>query len=216
MAPETVATERAVRRGLSPARTPLVVLVLRLLAYGDAPTGADGPLTGDQLQYLAWVRDAGSHGLASNLFELRPSAHVFAHPLFTPSGLVWRLGVPLEVAYWIWKPVAVVALFAGARALAARLLPGDCPAQAAAVALALFSFTPIAALVGWAELGSAAGREHLVSTAWELFGAGSLWGYMPTAIAIGLMPAVVLTAERALDSGRRAPGRGAGWYAAWA
>src|SRR5215207_4678055 len=109
MAPETVATERAVGRGLSPARTllvalalwavaPLVVLVVRLLAYGDVPTGADGPLAADQLQYLAWVRDAGSHGLASNLFELRPSAHVFAHPLFTPSGLVWRLGVPLEVA----------------------------------------------------------------------------------------------------------------------
>jgi hypothetical protein len=38
---------------------------------------------------------------------------------------------------------------------------------------------------------------------------------MPTAIAIGLMPAVVLAAERALDPGRRAPGRGAGWYAAW-
>ena len=103
----------------------------------------------------------------------------------SPSGLLWRLGVPLEVAYWIWKPVAVATLFAGALALAARLLPGERLAQAAAVALALFSFTPIAALVGWAELGSAAGQEHVVSTTWELFGAGSLWGYMPTAIAIG-------------------------------
>jgi hypothetical protein len=197
------------------AVAPVVVVVVRLLAYGDVPTGADGPLAGDQLQYLAWVRDAGSHGLASNLFELRPSAHAFAHPMFTPSGLLWRLGVPLAVAYWIWKPVAVAVLFAGAVALAARLLPGERLTQGAAVALALFSFTPIAAVVGWAELGSAAGREDLVSSAWELFAAGSLWGYMPTAIAIGLMPAVVLSAERALDPRRRAAGRGGRWYAAW-
>ena len=59
------------------AMAPVIVVVIRLLAYGDVPTGADGPLAGDQLQYLAWVRDAGSHGLASNLFELRPSAHAF-------------------------------------------------------------------------------------------------------------------------------------------
>ena len=227
MATETVATERAMRRGLNPAWTllvalalwaagPLVVVLVRLVAYGDVPTGADGPLTGDQLQYLAWVRDAGSHGLASNLFELRPSAHVFAHPIFTLSGVLRWLGVPVAVAYWVWKPLAVGVLFAGAAALAARLLPGERRAQAAAVALALFSFTPIAALAGWAELGSAAGREDLIPSAWELFAAGSLWGYMPTAIAVGLMPAVVLAVERALDPARRAAGRGARWYAAWA
>jgi hypothetical protein len=226
MAPDTAATERAMRRGLSPAAAllfalalwaiaPIVVVIVRLLAYGDVPTGADGPLSGDQLQYLAWVRDAGSHGLASNLFELRPSAHAFVHPMFTVSGLGRWLGVPLVLAYWVWKPIAVGVLFAGTAALAARLLPGERLAQAAVIALALFSFTPIAALVGWAELGSAAGREDLIPSAWELFAAGSLWGYLPTSIAIGLMPAVVLTAERALCPERRGAGRGGGWYAAW-
>ena len=137
---------------------------------------------------------------------------MFAHPVFTLSGALRWLGVPVAVAYWVWKPVAVGVLFAGAAALAGRLLPGERRAQAAAVALALFSFTPIAALAGWAELGSAAGREDLIPSAWELFAAGSLWGYMPTAIAVGLMPAVVLAVERALDPARRAArtGRPAG------
>ena len=193
MAPETDATERAVRRGGSLvaallaalalwAVVPVVFAVVRLVAYGDAPTGADGPLSGDQLQYLAWVRDAGSHGLASNLFCA--PAPMSSRIRCSPSGLLWRLGVPLEVAYWIWKPVAVATLFAGAlgwRAPAARRAPGAGRGGRARPVL-VYADRGAGRL---AELGSAAGQEHVVSTTWELFGAGSLWGYMPTAIAIG-------------------------------
>jgi len=92
------------------AFAPVVVLVVESLRHGYTLTGADGPIPGDQLQYLAWVRDAGEHGLAANLFELRPSGHVFVHPMFTPSGLANRLGLPIPVAYWLWKPVAALAL----------------------------------------------------------------------------------------------------------
>ena len=119
--------------------------------------------------------------------------------------------MPLEVAYWIWKPVAVATLFAGA--LAARLLPGERLAQAAAVALALFSFTPIAALVGWPS--------------WARLPDKSTWCPPPGAVRRRL--AVGLYAHRDRDRlmpasaggragarpGRQAPGRGAGWYAAW-
>jgi hypothetical protein len=180
------------------AFAPVVVLVAESLRHGYTLTGADGPIPGDQLQYLAWVRDAGRHGLAANLFELRPSGHVFLHPLFTPSGLANRLGLPIPVAYWLWKPVAALALAAGALVWAKRLLPGRASAQAAAAALALFSFSPLSAIVLWGDVGSGTTRAHIYTSAGEVFAAGELWGYAQTAIAIGLMPVVVLLVERAL------------------
>ena len=180
------------------AFAPVVVLVVESLRHGYTLTGADGPIPGDQLQYLAWVRDAGEHGLAANLFELRPSGHVFVHPMFTPSGLANRLGLPIPVAYWLWKPVAALALAAGALVWVKRLLPGRPGAQAGAASLALFSFSPLSASVLWGDVGSATTRSHIYTSAGELFAAGELWGYAQTAIAIGLMPAVLLLVERAL------------------
>jgi hypothetical protein len=79
-----------------------------------------------------------------------------------------------------------------------RLLPGRTGAQAAAAVLALFSFSPLSAIVLWGELGSSTARSHIYTSAGELFAAGELWGYAQTAIAIGLMPAVVLLVETAL------------------
>ena len=180
------------------AFAPVVVLVVQSLRHGYTLTGADGPIPSDQLQYLAWVRDAGEHGLAANLFELRPSGHVFAHPLFTPSGLASRVGLPIPLAYWLWKPVAALVLGGGALIWVRRLLPGRIGAQAAAAALGLFSFSPLSAIVLWAEAGSATARSHIYTSAGEMFVAGELWGYAQTAIAIGLMPVVVLLVERAL------------------
>ncbi|MEA2397185.1 MAG: hypothetical protein QOK25_741, partial [Thermoleophilaceae bacterium] len=48
-----------------------------------------------------------------------------------------------------------------------------------------------------------------------LFSAGYLWGYLPRAIGVGLVPLFLLGAERIVDPGRRKPGRSAGWYTAW-
>src|SRR5687768_12142482 len=78
---------------------PLVVLLAREVVYGQVLTGADGLLTADQLQYMAWVRDLGEHGLAANLFDLRADHRVLLHPMFLSSGLAWKAGVPIQLAF---------------------------------------------------------------------------------------------------------------------
>lgn len=188
-----------------------LVVPLRHAAHGHLTfTGADGPLPGDQLQYFAWIRQAGDHVLIGNVWDLAPAHHVFLHPLFLISGLIWRLGVSVPVAYLVWKPVAVVVLFAGVLAYARRLLPTGSGWRAAAVVLSLFYYAPISWLLstglGFTGVhGDAAG---------ELFAAGQLWGYLPNALALGLMPLFLIGAERILDAGRRPPGRGPGRYIA--
>ena len=98
---------------------PIVLLVVHAgqiharFTGADGLIGADGVLGADQLQYLAWARDAGAHGLASDLFTLAPSGHVYLEPLFTITGALRRLGLSLQLAYLLWKPIAAVALFAG-------------------------------------------------------------------------------------------------------
>src|ERR1700722_2780388 len=110
----------------------------------DGLIGADGVLGADQLQYLAWARDAGAHGgLASDLFTLAPSGHVYLEPLFAITGWLSRLGVSPPLAYLVWKPVAIVALFAGAVAWARRMFAERLAPRAAAVVLCLFLYTPL-------------------------------------------------------------------------
>ena len=46
------------------AAFPVVALVVWVTSHGGVLTGANGYDTFDQLQYLAWIRDAGSHVLA--------------------------------------------------------------------------------------------------------------------------------------------------------
>jgi hypothetical protein len=196
------------------AFAPLVVVLLRAAIEGAVWSGSDARNVSDQLLYLAWIRDAGEHGLASNRYGFLAGDHVFLHPMFTPSGLVWKLGVDPRLAYALWKPVALVVLFAGFLAYVRRLEERPWPRRAALL-LALFAFTPAAAIVRPLDIGGAQGREDAGLLAEELFAAGRLWGYMPAAIAIGLMPLFLLGAERVLDPSRRAPGRGRGWYLAW-
>ncbi|HXO09501.1 MAG TPA: hypothetical protein VN880_15785, partial [Solirubrobacteraceae bacterium] len=69
----------------------------------DGLIGANGVLGADQLQYLAWARDAGTHGLASDLFTLEPNGHVYLEPLFTITGALWRAGLSLPLAYLLFK-----------------------------------------------------------------------------------------------------------------
>jgi hypothetical protein len=201
---------------------PIVVIALHALETHQRLTGADGILGADQLQYLSWARDAGLHGLASDLFELRANGHAYLEPMFAITGWLWRLGVPLTVAYWLWKPVAIVVLFVGARAWTRRLLPGDGRGQVAALALALFMLTPVASLTVWVAVGSASFRSAVGTVGSELQPAQTLWGYLPTAIAIGLMPIAVLACERALNAARLGEARrslalacGCGLVASW-
>jgi hypothetical protein len=175
----------------------------------DGLIGADGVLGADQLQYLAWARDAGTHGLASDLFTLAPTGHVYLEPLFTITGALWRIGLSLQLAYLVWKPLAILALFLGALAWARRAFADELGARAATVVLALFLYTPLTALFSWAKLGSGPFRFHLYLLGSELLAASKVWGYVPSAFALALVPVALLAVERALDP-QLSPRRGRG------
>lgn len=184
---------------------PLVLFLLRasqlhaIYTGADGLIGADGVLGADQLQYLAWARDAGSHVLASDLFSLAPSGHVYLQPVFLVSGLLARLGLSLSLAYLLWKPVAIALLFGGAAAWAERFFPEGWAARAGAIAIALFLVTPLAAFSSWTQAGSGPFRFSLYLLGDELLAAGKLWGYLPSALGLGLVPIALLAVERAID-----------------
>ena len=184
---------------------------------GGVVTGADGFLVADPLQYLDWSRQAGEHGLIGNRHDLAPGDRAFLHPGLLLSGLAWRLGAGPAVAYLLWKPVAVGVLFAGTLVLVRRFLarPDD---RRLALVLALFSCSPVAALVGWGGLGDAAAKLQVDFVTGELWSGSYLWGYLFTAIAVGLLPLGLVAYERGRAGGGGrllAAAAGAGLLCAW-
>jgi len=177
-----------------------MMVMLPLLLTGRHLSGGDGLFTVDQLQYLAWVRDAGDHWLVGNLFDFAPDSRVFLHPGYLISGLLHRgLGVPLPEAYTVvWKPVAVVVVFFGIRQYCRRLVVGAW-AQRTAMVLALFT------LMGWSTLTNWLGAGHSVRYSLD-FISSEMWtgqllmGYEFGAIAVFLVPLVLLLVERARGS----------------
>jgi hypothetical protein len=185
---------------------PLVLLLIHAgqlharFTGADGLIGADGVLGADQLQYLAWARDATAHGgLASDLFRLSPSGHVYLEPLFTITGALLSLGLSLPLAYLLWKPVAIVILFLATVAWARRMFGAQPAARAATVTLSLFLCTPLAALYSWTSLGASSFRFQLYLLGDELLAADKLWGYVPSALGLALVPVALLATERALD-----------------
>jgi hypothetical protein len=178
----------------------------------DGLIGANGVLGADQLQYLAWARSVSAHGLASDLFTLTNDGHVYLEPASGAVGGLLALGVSLVVGYLAVKAIAVIALGVATAAWVVRLLPRRRGAQCAAAALALFTVTPATALVNWLQTGSARFRFDVYLAGDELLAATKLWGYVPAALALALMVAALLCAERALDGG----GARARWAAAGA
>jgi hypothetical protein len=122
----------------------LALDVWQVLAHGLVWTGTDGFFVIDQMQYLAWIRDASHHVLASNLFVLRPTPADYFQPAVALSGAISALGISPSLALLLWKPVAVVATFFGVRAYVNRSLiwAGE---RRPALALGLFfaSFTTV-------------------------------------------------------------------------
>jgi hypothetical protein len=107
------------------ALAPLAGLLLRVWTQGGRISGADGLLVLDQMQYLNWLRQAGDHVLIGNLYDLADGPRTFLHPGLLLSGALNALGLPAAAAYLAWKPVAIVALWAGAVAWCGRFLaPG--------------------------------------------------------------------------------------------
>jgi len=177
------------------AVAPLVGLLVRVWTKGGVITGADGFLVTDPMQYLNWLRQSGDFGAAANLYDFAPSSHLFVHPGLLISGLLYRLGLGVALAYLVWKPVAIVSLFAGAFLFAARFLPraGD---RRVAVICALFFASPIAAAVGWSSAAASQTKFDLDFVSGELWTGTYLWGYLFTAIAVGIMPLGLLAFER--------------------
>jgi hypothetical protein len=193
------------------AFAPLVSLLVYVSVHGGVLTGANGSDSFDQAAYLAWVRDGGSHVFASDLWQTGPTAHDYLHPMFVISGLLWRLGLPIQAAYLIWKPVAVLVLFLGFAAYVRHLLP-DRRGQTAALVLGLFYLSPGLAFAQWTDRVSVAHRLTLVLSTDDAYSALNLWGFEHTAITIGLMPVFLLAVERSLAA-FDASERGRGWTA---
>ena len=184
------------------ALAPLTGLLLRVWSRGGVITGGDGFLVADPLQYLTWLRQSSTHGAATDLYDLAPGSHDFVHPLVFVSGILHRLGVGVVASYMVWKPVAVAALFAGSFAFAGRFLerPGD---RRLATICALFFASPFAALIGWSGIGGLSTKFDMDFISGELWAGTYLWGYLFTAIAVGLMPLGLLAYERARTGGPR-------------
>jgi hypothetical protein len=188
----------------------LAGLLVRVWARGGVLTGSDGFLVVDQLQYLNWLRQAGDHATVENLYDLAPGPSDFLHPGVLVSGLLHRAGLGVVAAYMAWKPVAVVALFAGALAWTRRLLDRT-DDRRLALALALFAASPVAALVGWAGIGDAHRKFQFDFLGNEMWAGNWLWGYVFTALAVAMLPLGLLAYERGRTGGRRAM---LGWAAA--
>lgn len=186
-------------------------LLVRVWSKGGVVTGGDGFLVVDQLQYLNWLRQAGHHVAVENLYDGSPGGpHTFVHPGVLLSGLLHRLGLGLIAAYAVWKPVACVALFAGALGWTRRFLERRDDRRLALV-LALFTVLPAAALVGWAGVGDNRTKFEFDFATNELWPGNYLWGYMFTAIAVGVIPLALLAYERR----RLVVAAGLGLLAAW-
>jgi hypothetical protein len=165
------------------------------VAEGDVLSGTDGIGIVDHFQYLAWIREAGEHGLISNRYDLGESDGVYLQPMWLISGLVVAAGLPVQVGLLLWKPVCVAVLFIGSLLYVRRLVEGR-GERFAALALALFYLPPAAALMGRTGVGDGHADGLVYLFGYEVSSATFLWGYVQTAMAVGLMPLFLLAVER--------------------
>ncbi|MBV9682891.1 MAG: hypothetical protein JO046_13950 [Solirubrobacterales bacterium] len=167
----------------------LAIDLWRVAFNGAIWTGTDGLYIVDQLQYLAWIRDASHHVLVSNLFVLRDSPADYFQPAVAISGGLTALGIPSWLALLLWKPIAVVAFFFGVRAYVQRSLAGLWPRRVALV-LALFfgSFTIV---------------DGDVSVLGDLFPGFLSWGYVFGLLALAAMVWALVAYDDARGNGRR-------------
>ena len=172
-----------------------------LLFKGRVLTGSDGLYPPDQLQYLTWIRQAGEHWLIGNEFDFRADNRAFLHPGFLISGLVYKFtGLSLQASYLaVWKPVAVLLVFFGFRQYVRALVPAGWPARVA-LFLALFAVMPWSAI--FKQAGASPQRMYTFDfISGEMWTGQMLLGYLMTAVAVGLMPFVLLGVEKVREGG---------------
>ena len=181
------------------AALPILAILGKTLIGDETPTGAYGLVPEDHMQYFAWVREAGDHGLIGNLFGVEDSERVFFHPVYAISGVLWKAGLPLQALPIIWLPVAVTALTLGVVAYAKRFFATG-GARWSAIALSLLLAPPLLPLLD--ALGEGLTNEKLDLLrilGYQLPSAALLWGNLGEVMAIGLLPLVFLAAERAVS-----------------
>ena len=154
-------------------------------------THTDGFFTGDQLQYLSWVRSAAEHGLVSDLYVLRRTQADYAQPAIMLSALLVRLGVAAWLALMLWKPVAVLAICLAARALADHCTTSTWDRRAVLVLGLLFA--------SLSDINGSLGTFGDMMSMWQS------WGYPFGVIGVALITFGLLRYARARDSGTVSP-----------
>ncbi|MHB8658509.1 MAG: hypothetical protein ACYC91_11235 [Solirubrobacteraceae bacterium] len=183
---------------------PPLAVALHAASHGRVFLGAAGLWPMDQLQYLAWARDAGSHGLISDLYGSGGRA-VFVHPIWSLTGLAQSMfGFGDAAVLMFWQAVSLLVLLGGCMRFIWTRLGSSSPARrGAALAVCLFGgLTPLVAVLAQLDPSSASGNFKDATD--SLLSGGSLWGYAPLSIAIGLMPWAIEALE-ALLTGRSSP-----------
>lgn len=180
--------------------------VWQAAVHGRVWTGSMGIFPGDQLQYMAWVRDASHHVLISDLYVLHPTPHDYLEPLVALAGGLTALGLAPWAALLAFQPLAVGALFFAIRAYLHRSVTGRWERRAA-LALALFA-GPFVVL--FSPFGA-------VAAEWLPFWT---WGYLPSVFAIAAQVGALVAYDQAMKDGRRlwmAPVLGllASWLHPW-
>jgi hypothetical protein len=152
-------------------------------------TRTDGFFIVDQMQYLAWIQSAAHHdGLISNLYVLRHSPADYFQPAIAVSAGLLKLGVAPWLTLMLWKPVAVVSLFAATRAAVHHFFQRRIDRR---VALALgLLFGSLSAVYG--SLGIVG----------DMMPTWSSWGYPFGLIAVALIVYGLLRYDRARAAGQ--------------
>jgi hypothetical protein len=167
----------------------IAVDLWQVVAHGRVWTGTDGVYIVDQMQYLAWIRDASHHFLTSNLFVVQPTAADYFQPAVTISAGLTALGVAPWLSVLVWKPVAVLCAFFAVRAYMRSSLAGPWSRRAALV-LGLF-------------FGSFSIVNGDFSVVGDLFLGFLSWGYTFGLLAVALLAFGLLAYDRARRTGRR-------------
>jgi hypothetical protein len=167
----------------------LILDVWRVVFDGAVWTGTDGVYIVDQMQYLAWIKDASHHVLASNLFVLRDTPADYFQPAVVISGGLTALGLAPSLSLLLWKPVAVIAFFFAVRGYARRSVAGTWPRRAVLV-LALFFGSYTLVYGTWSVLG-------------DLFPGFLSWGYTFGLMALAAMVWGLVMYDDARVTGRR-------------